>query len=305
MGQKINELLRFSFRAWYWLHRNVHRYFLDHIRVKGTVTLRIEDVQLRMYSNGDDGIVDALYFTQEKYGEYEEVHLFKSLAERSQVIFDVGANTGLYSIVSMLQNPEAKVYAFEPYAVNIERLKKNAALNGLEGQIKIVDNAIGNKREEIEFAVPATDEISDVLSADLEFTDQFSEQSGGFTTASVDQITLDGFVKEASIRRADLVKIDVENYEVSVFEGAFEMLQKHEPIILAEIFVDAERKAFFNEHLEKLGYHCYMVGKKGLFRTDELAENPDCRNYLFSTKRSEQRYLSYSKMSELVQAISY
>lgn len=304
MGASFNTFLRFCFRAWYWLHGNVHRYFLDHIRVKGAVDVRIEDLNLRLYSDGDDGIVDALYFTEENYGEYEEVHLFKSLAEHSEVIFDIGANTGLYSIVSKLQNPEAQVYAFEPYPINIDRLKKNAELNGLENQLIIVDKALGNANEEIDFAVPEQDQISDVLSADLEFTDQFSDQVGNFTSTSVEQITLDRFVKESKLEKVDLLKIDVENYEMSVFEGALETLKQHHPIILAEIFVDDERRTFFNERLQKLGYHCYMVGKKGLFRTGQLIGNPDCRNYLFSTKRSEHQYLSYSQMPALVNAIA-
>lgn len=301
----FNAFLRFCFRAWYWIHRNVHRYFLDHIRVRGTVNLKIEELNLRMNSQGDDGIVDALYFTEEKYGEYEEVNLFRALAEKSNTIFDIGANTGLYSIVSKLSNPNARVVAFEPYSPNIERLQRNADLNGLKEQIEVVQLAVGDENNKTDFAVPGDGGISDVLSADVEFTAQFSENEGDYKTVQVPQMTLDTYDAQMESPGVDLIKIDVENYELSVFKGALEVLKKFRPVILVELFVDAERIEFFKAHLQPIGYHCYLVGKKGLFRTDELVENADCRNYLFSTQPSEMPYLSYSDMPHLVASIAY
>ena len=299
-----NSLLRFSFRAWYWLHGNVHRYFLDHIRVRGAVKLKIENLQLRMYSRGDDGIVDALYFTEERYGEYEEVNLFRELAQNSHIIFDIGANTGLYSIVSKLSNPKARVVAFEPYGPNIERLNRNAELNDLVKGIEVVQLAVGDENNKTDFAIPGDGGISDVLSADIEFTEQFSEKEDDFKTVQVPQMTLDAFVAKMEFPGVDLMKIDVENYELSVFKGALEVLRKFRPVILVELFVDRERIEFFKNHLQPIGYHCYLVGKKGLFRTDDLVENPDCRNYLFSTQRSEIPYLSYSDLPQLAAAIA-
>ncbi len=300
----FNSLLRFSFRAWYWLHGNVHRYFLDHIRVRGTVRVQINNLNLRMHSQGDDGIVDALYFTEDRYGEYEEVNLFRTLAQKSDTIFDIGANTGLYSIVSKLSNPKAHVVAFEPYGPNIDRLKRNAGLNELNDQIEIVQMAVGDDNNKTDFAVPGGGGISDVLSADIQFTEQFSEKKDDYKTVQVPQMTLDAYVAKMKKPGVDLIKIDVENYELSVFKGALDVLKNFRPVILVELFVDRERIEFFKSHLQPIGYHCYLVGKKGLFRTDELVENPDCRNYLFSTQRSETPYLSYTDLPQLVTAIS-
>lgn len=304
MGTPFNVLLRFSFRAWHWIHRNVHRYFLDHIRVRGTVNVKVDELNLRMISQGDDGIVDALYFTEEKYGEYEEVNLFRALAQKSHTIFDIGANTGLYSIVSKLSNPRARVVAFEPYGPNIERLQRNADLNGLKDQIEVVQLAVGDENNKTDFAIPGDGGISDVLSADIDFTEQFSENEGDYKTVQVRQMTLDAYVAQMESPGVELMKIDVENYELSVFKGALQVLKKFRPVILVELFVDRERIEFFRDQLQPIGYHCYLIGKKGLFRTDELVENADCRNYLFSTQRSEKPYLSYSDLPQLVAEIS-
>ena len=48
------------------------------------------------------------------------IHLSKS----SKIIFDIGANTGIYSILSKVYNPNAKVSAFEPQPNIYKILKK-------------------------------------------------------------------------------------------------------------------------------------------------------------------------------------
>lgn len=296
----VSAMLRPMYRLWTAINNTLHRYLFNNIRVSGTVDLEVDDTHIQMYAHADDGIVDALYFTGDSYGEYEEVVLFGELAKRAEVILDIGANTGLYSIISQRSNPKARVYAFEPYETNIERLNKNLQLNGLHNQVVVVEKALGNENKAIEFAVPEDAQISDVISADIEFTEQFSSSEHGFTTTQVPQVTLDAFVAEAGIARVDLMKLDVENYELSVFEGAMKTLKKHRPNILVEIFVDRERVQFFETHLAPLGYHCYLIGKKGLFLSDSLVDNPDCRNYLFSVHLSPTPYLSFSEMDKLV-----
>ena len=48
--------------------------------------------------------------------EWEKVslQLWEELCKESEVIFDVGSNTGVYSLLAKSSNPKSKVYAFEP-----------------------------------------------------------------------------------------------------------------------------------------------------------------------------------------------
>jgi FkbM family methyltransferase len=50
------------------------------------------------------------------------------------VLYDVGANVGMYTIYAATMR-EAKVYAFEPEALNYAELNKNIYLNTLHGQV--------------------------------------------------------------------------------------------------------------------------------------------------------------------------
>lgn len=46
--------------------------------------------------------------------EKTSIQLWVTLSKRSNVIFDIGANTGLFSLVSKSVNPNAQIFAFEP-----------------------------------------------------------------------------------------------------------------------------------------------------------------------------------------------
>jgi FkbM family methyltransferase len=55
--------------------------------------------------------------------------LWRQLCNESQVIFDIGANTGIYSLVAKTVNPEARVFAFEPVERVFDKMVKNYELN--------------------------------------------------------------------------------------------------------------------------------------------------------------------------------
>ena len=273
---------------------------LGRLRVSGTVHLKFQSHEFEMFSAWDDHIVDLLYFKGREYSELAELGIFSALARGSKVILDVGANTGLYSIVSAKANPDAKIIGFEPYPVNYARLQKNLRINGLLQNVSAVNLALGDSNDTIRFAVPAGGQICDVSSADVDFTKQHYQTWLSYKEIEVEQVTLDAFCQEQNFETVDLIKIDVENYELSVLKGASEALAKYSPVILIEIFVDEERRRFFEEVLKPNGYYCYLITKEGLVRTETLIENPDCGNVVLSKKKSEREYLSFSDMESLV-----
>lgn len=59
------------------------------------------------------------------------------------VLWDIGANVGLYSIYAALHR-KARVFAFEPSVFNLELLARNIHLNGLHEQIVILPIALSD-----------------------------------------------------------------------------------------------------------------------------------------------------------------
>lgn len=68
---------------------------------------------------------DGLFNTWEN----ESGHIWKQLCPLADVIFDIGANTGIYSLVAKTINPNSKVYAFEPSPRNFKKLNRNNEIN--------------------------------------------------------------------------------------------------------------------------------------------------------------------------------
>jgi FkbM family methyltransferase len=76
--------------------------------------------------------------------EKEKALFFSKLVQKGDVVFDVGAHTGYYTLlVSRLVGSKGKVYSFEPVARNIEYLKKHIKLNNCNN-IEIIKAAITN-----------------------------------------------------------------------------------------------------------------------------------------------------------------
>jgi FkbM family methyltransferase len=296
----INPIFRGIYKMFSALDRVFRGKMLGRIRVYGTVDLHFEGHSFKMFSAWDDHIVDMLYFSNRSYSEFTELSIFNALAKDSKVILDIGANTGLYSILSARANPKAQIIGFEPYPVNFARLHKNMGVNGIQSQVELVNLALGDSNSKIQFAVPAGGQICDVSSADVDFTKSHYQKWLSYKEIEVEQTTLDHFCTERNFESVDLIKIDVEYYELSVLKGAVESLAKYSPVILIEIFVDEERCKFFEEVLKPMGYHAYLIMMDGLIRTEGLIENPDCGNIVLSKQKSSSEYLSFSDMSLLI-----
>lgn len=136
---------------------------------------------------------------------YEQVML--SFAERADVVVDVGANIGYYS-VQFGRITRGSVYSFEPMSHQYRILQQNIAINRLHNvqQVqKIVSDSEGVAR--IYFAGTDNSGMSSLERRTNEFQD-------------VVTTTLDMFAREKGLDGIDLLKIDVEGHELKVLQGA-------------------------------------------------------------------------------------
>jgi len=117
----------------------------------------------------------------------------------------------------------------------------------------------------------------------------------------VQQVSIDDFVEREGISAVDLIKIDAEHYELSVFEGMVKTVQKWRPVVLCEIFLDKERRLFFNSFVKTNGYFAYAVIHEGIVRLDEeITSNHDGLNFLFAPGRTSQVYTSFKEIDLIV-----
>ncbi|GAB4209241.1 MAG: hypothetical protein Fur0023_21410 [Bacteroidia bacterium] len=108
-----------------------------------TISLKIGEW---MYQNMY-GLYKPLYFFYKKRTEKFEIDLIKKNIRPGDVIIDIGANIGFYTMIfSKIVKEKGKVFAFEPDPKNFHRLKKNTKHLG---NVIVENKAISNQTHTI------------------------------------------------------------------------------------------------------------------------------------------------------------
>jgi FkbM family methyltransferase len=157
-------------------------------------------------------------------GTYERARVrdLTNATNRGAVVYDVGANVGVYSLLASLRvGPSGKVYAFEPVERNLRYLRRHVALNDLQN-CTVMEMAVSNTEGTRSFSAAAFESSMARLSPEGEL--------------SVPSTTLDICVYgEKRLRPPDIIKIDVEGAELEVLEGASRVIGEFRPTIFCEI----------------------------------------------------------------------
>ena len=260
--------------------------------VNGVISFNKAGIDFKLYNECDDGLVND-FFYERKYDEDADLILFTALARQSKTIVDIGANTGLFSVLSSVTNPSAAIYAVEPYSPNFTRLNINLKLNDCRN-VTPLQAAMGESVGSIEMTVPQNNSITDVSSVNGDFSKKIYPDMV-WKKEAVKLETLDN-IKVAKAITIDLVKCDVESYEMSVFKGMDMVLKEDRPAVLFECFVDEERQKFFNDILLKYNYYIYGVLNEGLVHLNNGLQNTNTLNYLLSPVAPKDNFLSYERV---------
>lgn len=147
--------------------------------------------------------------------ENQEISDFVNEIQGDDIVYDIGANTGLYSLFAAHKCSEGEVICFEPYPPNLNLLKQEIGRNQLQN-IKIVDVALSNSVGKIDFSQPTE--------ADIGYGSASIEANQSKATIEVPTTTGDKLIEDGEIPPPNIVKIDVEGSEPLVIEGLEEVL---------------------------------------------------------------------------------
>ena len=160
--------------------------------------------------------------------EIIEVEFMRQSLKPGNVLFDIGANGGLFTIIAAKQvGSSGHVYAFEPGLQELKLLRHNIAINNLTN-VTVIEAAVSNKKGTTQFAIS-----HDGAMNSLAQTNHPSQKIESWQT--VEMTTIDNVIEELSIPQVNFIKIDVEGAEKLVIEGAKNILSSDKnPIILFE-----------------------------------------------------------------------
>ncbi|MEP7250740.1 MAG: FkbM family methyltransferase [Ginsengibacter sp.] len=191
--------------------------------------------------------------------EYSTLQLFSKILKRGDVIIDVGANSGLYSIFySKLIGDGGAVYSFEPDISTFSLLQKNLALNNC-GNVHAYNCALSDKECSIEM-VAANPVNINLKSADsFKFMKEVIPYDKARENHSIKAFKLDDIEELKPVAKIDCIKIDVEGAELLVLQGGIKTISKYKPIIIFELSGEWTRRFNYKPFqllvlLNELGY---------------------------------------------------
>ena len=133
-------------------------------------------------------------------------------------VFDVGANEGQTAVEFLRHFPRARIYSFEPAPAAFQTLRAFAASHP---RVTAVNTALGHLPGPAEFHENAFAQASSFLPAAARSGDYFGpEVLGCRRKITVEVTTLDAFCRSEAIGTLDLLKLDVQGFELNVLKGA-------------------------------------------------------------------------------------
>ena len=176
-----------------------------------------------------------------------------SAMQSADVVLDVGANVGIYTI------PIAKrvqtVYACELDPLNIAILKENMFLNGVTENVVVLPFACGDSAK-----------IVDVKFRDLAYGDALQLIEGGDPqntrlghqnhSSKVVQFSLDDIFVKLDLARPNKVKIDVDGNELTVLQGMKDLIRGANEVYFEDSLSDSCREVV--QFLLSTGFEKYQ-----------------------------------------------
>jgi FkbM family methyltransferase len=196
--------------------------------------------------------------------------LFRGLSP--VVIFDVGANLGVYTHVLLeVFGDDAVIYAFEPAAKTFELLAQN-----LRGHESVRLQRVGLGAEEATATLYSAGEGSKLGSV---YDTSARLRRLGLAVADQETVsltTVDRFCEREEIEHIHLLKLDVEGHELKILEGSATMLDEGRIDVLQFEFgaANIDSRTFFRDFYDLLAerYALYRILQDGLHPLDGYKE---------------------------------
>jgi FkbM family methyltransferase len=174
--------------------------------------------------------------------------------EKNDVVVDVGAQIGIFTIYASSKAIMGKVYSFEPMPDNYKMLNENIKLNKAKN------------------VVPLNKALSDKNGKETMFLDDLN--TGGHSLVNtgktwskhkinINSISFDAFVKQYKIKKIDFLKMDCEGSEYNIFFGASKStLSKISKISMEYHNLDKKRNVdTLRKYLERNGFEVAVIKK--------------------------------------------
>jgi len=155
-----------------------------------------------------DGEVLSVFHTLRK--EEEMLEDFIDDIEADDVVWDVGANLGVFALLAADRAVDGRVVAFEPFRPTAGRLEENVELSDPVAPVDIATNALWNETGWTELGIDRNELGTQTPTLD---------PRPGQDEIIAYQVVGDDLVDEGQQPAPDVLKVDVEGAELPVLDG--------------------------------------------------------------------------------------
>ena len=269
--------------------------FIERIIIRHTTTILKNRVGQKQYQNlfegfysisllgmnigggtetGSSGEKNALFYIKDKLKKLDQL-----------VIFDVGANVGMYTILlNEVFSENSNILSFEPskktfdkLGINTNHIKNTNLFNFGFGNTNTILTLYYNQEE------------SGLASVYERRLDHFNIKMD--LKEEIEIKTIDSFCETNNIAQINFLKLDVEGHELSVLNGAINMLNNHKIDFIQFEFggCNIDSRTYFQDfyYLLSKEFYIYRIVKDGLYKIDsykEMYEAFTTTNYLAERK---------------------
>lgn len=212
---------------------------------------------------------EDLFTHYSNYYFTDYIYFFKKefVFEEGDVIVDIGAHIGTFSVPLATNNP-VTVFAVEPDRINSKYLKANIQINGLDNRVIPVQKAISSAFGQLEFVE------GDASTRGTLSKSSFSRIVQSNNRYIVEAIPFDMLVKEYQITNIKLLKIDCEGEEYDIIGK----MSKDSFAIIQNMFIEIHEC----EDKDKNPFELIDYIKSHGFEGQGRALDNGCYEYYFS-----------------------
>jgi FkbM family methyltransferase len=208
------------------------------------------------------------------YGfEENEISFLNSFLREGDVFFDIGSNIGLFSLhASVIVGKNGRVIAFEPAPDTYKKLIQNIKLNSIKNILPL-NIGLSDKTDFLKL---------NVSNNGYDAWNSFALLSNNYYNQKelVEVSTLDFFIQKNDISKINLIKLDVEGWELFVIRGGENYIKEAEDLVLLVEFT--EENAFaagyyvheIYDLLKQWGYQWYSFANGKLKAEDRRLHYP-------------------------------
>ena len=182
-----------------------------------------------------------------KNADPELLDVVRKFVRRGTVVWDVGANVGLFSFSAASRG--AQVYALEADSFLVGLLRRSARLNGLP--VKVIPLAVSDRVDLAQFHIASRGRSANHMGLGM------SDAGGTRWTEIVPCANIDWLAER--LPKPDFIKIDVEAMENAVLRGGIGLLRERHPIIFCEVNEEPESRRETTRIFHDLGYRLFNV----------------------------------------------